>query len=75
MKKAARSLHIHDRLEIYHLEAYFGVQNRTAHTYRKELLNFFHRRSGVLVLYDLAVYDNLSNEDLLNRMHYLLFKE
>ena len=50
MKKAARSLHIHDRLEIYHLEAYFGVQKRTAHTYRKELLNFLHPLKDLVVM-------------------------
>ena len=72
MQKANRSIHIHDRLEIYHLEAYFGVQKRTAHTYRKKLLAFFNRRSGMLFLRDLAKYDNMEEEELLDYLQRLL---
>ncbi|MAM29037.1 MAG: hypothetical protein CMC13_08440 [Flavobacteriaceae bacterium] len=72
MQKSARSIHIHDRLEIYHLEAYFGVQKRTAQKHRKLILDFFNRRTGVLFLRDLAKYDNIKEEELLEYLQRLL---
>ncbi len=56
-------IHIFDRLEIHHLEAYYRVGTRTAQKRKKSLLEDANKKpTGVLFFWDLADYEGYENE-------------
>lgn len=58
MSSAVLHSFLYKPLDIYHIEAYFDVKERTARKKRTELLEYLERRSSCLFLIDLYEYDN-----------------
>ncbi|TQD33804.1 hypothetical protein [Haloflavibacter putidus] len=57
MQAAVKHNFLYTPLYTYHIEAYFGVQERTARKRKKEIVDYFNRKSSCLFLIDLYNYD------------------
>lgn len=51
-----------DRVEVYHLEALYSVQRSSAYSRMNKMLDFFNRRSRLLYIKDVAIYDGYERE-------------
>lgn len=62
--KLFRKIDLNDRLELYHIMAYFGVKEKRARFWRKEIRECRDRKSRVLKVRDLAEFEyyDLSKE-------------
>lgn len=58
-----RKIRIYDRLEVFHLEAYFVVKDRAARNHKKKIKDFLGRRSGILFVSDFARYESYDISD------------
>lgn len=69
--KIPRKIGIHDRLEVFHLEAYFGVRAKKARQYKKDIMEGIKNRKSGIFAWDLAEYDGFDPRKEESRIRFL----
>ena len=63
-----QNINEYTRLSVEDIMYYFGVKRSAAYKRKNEILEYHDRNSNLLVFKDLADYDNIELEEVVNRI-------